>query len=105
MREIFNLDNEQIIQQYLIKPVEQYLDLERWGFKLSYASYQNGYEVIYDSSRCRLSCSLDFDPRDEDDSILTSYGRLHAQNEERYMRYQGEKCKIWHDIVIGYVGQ
>ena len=105
MRRIFTLDREQVIQEYLIQPVEQYLDLERWGFKLNYITQPRGYVVIYDSNYCRLRCSLSFDPRDEYDSILTSYARLHAPDEEWYMVYKDEKCEAWHDIVIGYVGQ
>ena len=105
MRRIFSLDREQVIQEYLIQPVEQYLDLERWVFKLSYIKQPRGYVVIYDSNYCRLRCSLSFDPRDEYDSILTSYARLHAQNEERYLIYQGEKCEAWHSIITDHIGQ
>lgn len=105
MFDSYKAEHEKILQDRLIRRAEQYLDLKRWMFKLNYKSYSNGYVAIYDSSFCRLRCSLSLDPRDKDDTIGISYGRSHAPDENNYIVYQGKNCQVWHDFLMGYVGQ
>jgi hypothetical protein len=105
MYDLYKEENEQILQERLIAPVEQYLDLNQWGFELQYKNSRDGYVAIYNSPSCRLRCSLSHDPRDKDDTITFEYSRIHAPDEEYYMVYQGENCLAWHAFYLGHVGQ
>ena len=105
MFDLYNEDNERIIQERLIALVEKYLNPEQWEFKLQYKNYKKGYVAIYNSPSCRLRCSLSHDPRDKNDAITFDYGRKHAPDEEYYLKYQGENCLAWHAFLTNYVGQ
>ena len=87
------------VQSRLIARLERYLDLSRWGFRLSYVDPQHD-SVIYDSPRCRVHFSLLIDLR-EGDEIPISYARSHVGNDvEVVMEWQGERCFAWHNIML-----
>ncbi|MFN8434891.1 MAG: hypothetical protein U0V18_12765 [Anaerolineales bacterium] len=88
----------------LASTVEKVIDMNRWGFKLTYSKsseYANGYlthKVIYNSEWCRVSFSAyqrKNSPPDMYD-LHVRYGRIHAPDESEKMTWHGEECYCWH---------
>lgn len=86
----------------LVTLVERCFDFQRWGFTASCFSPPDisfPY-VIYDSEWCRvkfLHYGSDY-PGQPWTEMHIYYGRLHAQNDESFMVWNGEKCWCWHSI-------
>jgi len=87
------------VQSGLIARLEKYVDLDRWGFRLTHVDPRYD-SVIYDSPSCRVMFTLYIDLR-EGDEIRTSYARSHVPNDvEVVMEWQGERCFPWHNIML-----
>jgi len=86
-------------QSGLLDRLGRYLDLGRWGFKLTYVDPR--YDtVVYDSPKCRAMFSLRIDVR-EGDAIAVRYARSHVSNDVSVvMEWQGESCFAWHNIRL-----
>ena len=90
----------------LTSKVEKVIDMNRWGFKLTYSKsseYANGYplhKVIYDSEWCRVNFSA-YQRRNSPPDMYdlhVRYGRIHALDESEKMIWQGEECHCWHSL-------
>ncbi len=68
-------------RERLIGRIERFLDLERWGFHLSYVVPKSKNDkVIYDSPWCRVKFTLLIDLR-EGDEMAIWYARSHVPND------------------------
>ncbi|NTW43748.1 MAG: hypothetical protein HGB14_04785 [Anaerolineaceae bacterium] len=73
------------------------LGLPARGFKETYRSAEPG-ELIFDSTRCRISLTWGGWDQAGGNSMHIHYGRLHAPNEKNTMLWQGEECRCWHEL-------
>jgi len=80
--------------------LEEHLDFDRWGFKISYYEYSERFRrtnVIYDSPLCRIEFRLNnIGHFPDEDELHVMYGRHHALNNRLRMTYEGEECYCWH---------
>lgn len=87
------------VKSGLIDRLERYLDLDRWGFRLTYVDPRHD-KVVYASSACRVKATLLIDRR-EGDAVQLKYARSHAPDDvELLMEWQGERCFAWHNIMV-----
>jgi hypothetical protein len=93
--------------QILIDLVVHFMPLEKWRFKEStrlFSEYRPDVSlpsgkmvlptVIYDSERCRVMFLLDQERYNDD--LVIFYGRKHAPNDKKLMKWDGEECYCWH---------
>lgn len=83
------------VRSRLVDRLERFLDLGRWGFRLTYVEPIHG-PVIYDSPKCRIECRLSIER--EGDEIAIDYGRRHAPNDGYIIEWKGERCYAWHNL-------
>ena len=89
--------------QTFIDCIERDLSLEKWGFGKCIRLPKNnrGFAAIYDSEYCRVMFLLhgsDYGP------VFASsiyYGRLHADDNEYFINWNGENCLCWHSNITG----
>ncbi len=87
--------------QKLIQNLEDWLDLKKWNFKLTYSSPAPNkpvYYIIYQLEQCQIRCRWEQDRPYESPSIDVSYGRNHAPPSESSMMWNGKKCWCWHEV-------
>ena len=80
--------------------LEEHLDFDRWGFKLSHYAYSERLRttsVIYDNPLCGVMFDLyNVGHFPDEDELHAMYGRHHALNDDLTMPYEGEECFCWH---------
>ncbi|MBK9923875.1 MAG: hypothetical protein IPP66_01160 [Anaerolineales bacterium] len=75
--------------------IEQFLPVQEWGFTENVRVEAKEPFVIYNSEWCRIRFFLERDRYEE--YLHISYGRLHAQNSSRIMKWNGKDCRCWFD--------
>jgi hypothetical protein len=88
----------------LFQLIEENLDLEQWGFHLSYTKLEerqgiSNRRIIYDSEWCRLQFIYSRRVLPDENELHRYYGRLHATNDGNLLG-KGEKCYCWHDAIM-----
>ena len=78
--------------------LERYLQFERWGFSPTRVDPKR-LVIIYDSHRCRVRFSPNFEREPGEGSMYSDFGRSHAPDEEMFMEWQGDRCYAWHNIA------
>lgn len=89
----------------LMKMLESHVPFEKWGFRQSFYGVSEEFVpgIIYDSDKCRVRFGwIPSDLRDGPDSATLNilYGRLHAQNHQRFKIWEGRQCYCWHNLFI-----
>ena len=84
----------------LIQLIESSLDLKRWSFHRSFISIiaEKTPHIIYDSQWCRAMFTDGGYDVHTGDVISVYYGRLHADNENIVINWNGELCYCWHTV-------
>jgi len=80
-----------IEMDYLINLINNFLPLSKWDF---IESLKSDTVVILNSPCCRLKFSIVKDRYD--DHLFFSYGRLHAKDNSRIIKWKGKDCYCWH---------
>jgi len=89
--------------QELIQLTERYLNLNRWGFRLTFSDIVSDVppRIIYDSEWCRVMFSHGGRDQLRGTEIDIYYGRLHAAN-DKFVIVLGEdkynKYRCWHHV-------
>jgi len=85
----------------LLELIEENLEIERWNFHAAFTKFikPRNIKIVYDSEWCRIKFMFSRMHFPETDEILIEYGRLHAPNEELFMKWNGEVCRCWHNIL------
>lgn len=100
------LERSKLEYEEFLGLINQYIDLERWGFIRTYSRVIANVPplVIYDSQWCRVRFIYDVadygDYRERTASVW--YGRLHATNDGGYKSLNGQNTKCWH-VLYYYV--
>jgi hypothetical protein len=96
------LKTHQARAEKLIQLVESSLDFKRWGFHRSFISItaEKTPHVIYDSQWCRVRFTDGGFDVYTGDVMSVYYGRLHADNENTVVNWNGELCYCWHTVEI-----
>lgn len=101
--EHYRLERAKQEYQDFVGLINQYLDLERWGFVQTYSrgNLVDAWPVIiYDSQWCRVK--LHYDVRDHGNyrerEASVWYGRLHAPSEGVFINSSGKEARCWHGI-------
>ena len=84
------------IDNKLLDFVKEYFPLGELGFG-NPSPAANGY--IFDSKFCRVKFELSLFNYYPQHETIISYGRLHAQDNEKYISWNGEKCLCWHSNI------
>ena len=94
-----NKDDERNVNpiQEMLRLVQDYSNLNVWGFEESYRSVNNK-NLIYDSEWCRINITWGGWDYLGGNSISIYYGRHHAPNESAKMIWNGEECYAWHEF-------
>ena len=89
------------VGQALIQMIEQNSNIIRWKFHLAFTKFDqtSNIKIIYDSEWCRIKFMFSRQRSPEWDELLIQYGRVHAPNEESFMRWAGQECRCWHNIM------
>jgi hypothetical protein len=84
----------------LIQLLESSLDLKRWGFHRSFVSItaEKTPHIVYDSQWCRIMFTDGGFDVYAGDMMSVYYGRLHADNENTVIYWNGEPCYCWHGV-------
>jgi hypothetical protein len=92
--------------EFLTKTLGRFLDFRHWGFDTVHVNVKGTiYGLLYISEKCKVQFSAFRERSYAEPEVHVAYGRLHAQDEQASIDWQGEKCWCWHDVrhLISYL--